>query len=68
MMIVIRMMVIMILMIMEKENSIKIMDKNSMEDMMIACVTKKVICLKNGPCHEFCNANSLPEFRVYLAT
>ena len=42
MMIMIRMMVIMILMIMENENNIKIMEKYSMEDIIIACVTKKL--------------------------
>ena len=57
-------------MIIEKENNIKIMKKYLMGDIINDyCVRhKKVICLKNGPCHEFCNANRLPVFRVYLAT
>ena len=32
----------MILMIIEKENNIKIMEENSMGDLIIACVTKKL--------------------------
>ena len=32
----------MMLMIIEKENNIKIMDKYSMEGIIIACVTKKL--------------------------